>query len=431
MLYHGPMRAAVRPLTANRTGLGTRKAMLETLVRQLNMVRLSVGALALVSMVGCTGLIDGGSNDESAVAKKAWLSKAAPVLMQNCVACHDGSRAMIEFLAGEGDLAIRDTVLAFTPSVINLDAPASSRLLTKGVHDGPALLASQQSDLLEWIQAEKDAQPDPGAGGPTLETAQFTPAICTSGTPPAATCPTNEVDLTDLGLPGAKIHFVAQALGSGLYLNQLSIIAGADGVYMEHPLFASWPTDGSETRFDTIDRFYNIKMNTMANATESIGGGTAAFIGFTATDKISIHFKAMKAYQPDAGGGGGGGGGATGGCKVLASFKANAQAMFTTAVGGAAQSCLSCHGGQNASATSAMAITGVNAADDPTILAACNQIKTRIDTTTPASSGVILAPDPANNNHPFRFTAAQLNTFKNGPAGTGLLGWINAEKVAP
>lgn len=401
--------------------------MLETLVRQLNMVRLSVGALALVSLVGCTGLIGGGGGGEGDAAKKMWIDKAAPVLLTNCVSCHNGSRPMINFLEGTGDLVIRDTLLAFEPAVVNLDAPASSRLLTKGIHDGPALLASQASDLLEWIGAEKDAQPDPGDEGPTLETVKFTPAICTSGTPPAPTCPVNDVDLTDLGLPGAKLHFVAQALGSGLYLNQLSVIAGTDGVYMEHPLFASWPTDGSETRFDTIDRFYNVKLNQMAGSTAQIGGGTAAFIGFNAVDKISISFKALKAFQPDAGGGSGGG--ETGGCKVLASFKANAQALFTTNVG--AQSCLSCHGGQNGNATSAMNITGVNAADDPTILAACNQIKTRVNTTAPDQSGVFLAPDPANANHPFRFNAAQFNTFKNGPPGTGILGWINAEKVAP
>lgn len=402
--------------------------MLETLVRQLNMVRLSIGAAAFVTLAGCTGLIGSGGGGEGDVARTTWVDKAAPVLLTNCVACHNGSRPNINFLEGSGDLVIRDTLLAFEPAVVNLDAPASSRLLTKGIHDGPALLASQASDVLEWIQAEKDAAADPGGTDPMLQTVKFTPAICTSGTPPAATCPVNDVDLTDLGLPGAKLHFVAQALGSGLYLNQLSVIAGADGVYMEHPLFASWPTDGSETRFDTIDRFYNVKLNQMAGSTAQLGGGTAAFIGFNATDKISISFKALKKFQPDAGGGSGGG--ETGGCKVLASFKTNALPLFTTNVG--VNACLSCHGGQNGNATSAMNITGINAADDATIMNACNQIKTRINTTAPDQSGVFLAVDPANTNHPVKFgTAAQFNTFKNGPPGTGILGWINAEKVAP
>lgn len=404
--------------------------MLETLVRQLNMVRLSVGAFALVAMTGCVGLIgDGGAPSSSDVATKAWIDKAAPVLLTNCISCHNGSQANIGFLEGQGDMAVHDTLLAYEPAVVNLDAPASSRLLTKGVHDGPALLASQASDLLEWIQAEKDAQATPGGEDPGLQTELFTPLMCTAGTPGDAggQCPTNDVDLTSLGLAGAKLHFVAQALGSGLYLNQLSVIPGADGMYLEHPLFVSYPADGSEPVFDSIDRFFNVKINAMANATTSIGGGTAAFIGFNATDKIAIHFKALKAYQPDAGTGGAGGDNG-GGCKALASFKTNAQPNFANPVaGGATQACRACHAGTDGSATSAMNITGVNAADDPTIQTACNQIRTRINTTTPDQSSIFLAPDPASNlNHPYKLTAAQFTTFK-----TAVNMWITAEKTAP
>ena len=420
----------LRSLTPTRTGLGSRKAMLATLVRELNMVRLSVGAVAMVALMGCTGLIDDGNSGltkEEAAAREAWINGASPVLSTNCIACHNGSRPQIEFLAGNGDLEVRSSLLAFTPAVINLDAPASSRLLTKGVHDGPALLASEASAILEWVKKEKDAQPTPEGTDPVVQIEPFIPAICTSGTPPAPTCPVNDVDLSVLGLAGAKLHFVAQALGSGLYLNQLSIIGGPDGVYLEHPLFVSYPPNAPEPTFDTIDRFFNVKINSMANTTTMIGGGTAAFIGFTATDKISIHFKSLKAYQPDAGGGGGGGGGDnTGGCKALASFKTNAQTLFSNAVGGAGNSCRGCHAGQNGNATSAMNITGVDSATDATIQTACNQIRTRINTTDLNQSGVYLAPDPANMNHPFKFTAAQLTTFKN-----GVNVWINAEKVAP
>ena len=49
----------------------------------------------------------------------------------------------------------------------------------------------------------------------------------------------------------------------------------------------------------------------------------------------------------------------------------------------------------------------------------------------PSQSGVFLAVDPANQNHPFRFNATQFNTFKNGPPGAGLLKWIDDEKTAP
>jgi len=427
------MLAGFPSLKANRVGLPSRKSMLETLVRQLNMVRLSVGAVAMLALVGCTGLIDdgnGGLTPEQKVAKDLWIKKALPELNKDCAVCHNGSRPMIDFLTGTTELGIRDTLVAFDPAVVNLDAPQSSRLLTKGVHDGPALQSEQVSNILEWIRAEKDAQPDPGMGGPTLETAAFIPAICTAGTPPDPTCPTNDIDLTALGIPGAKIHFVANALGTGLYLNQLSLIGGDMGAYIEHPLFVSWPAAGGDPVPDSIDRFFNVKMNLMAAETAQIQGGTAGFVGFLATDKLTIHFKVASPYQAAGGGGGGGGGGDTG-CKDLTSFKTNAQTLFSQPAGGAGQSCLSCHGGQNGNATSAMNITGANATDDATLQTVCNQIKTRVNLTTPDQSGVFLAPDPGNMNHPFRFTAAQLGTFKNGPPGTGVLGWINAEKVAP
>ena len=409
--------------------------MLETLVRRLNMVRLSVSALAVVALTlgGCTGLIDDGSeglSPEEVKARKMWIEKASPVLTAACTSCHAGQRPNTDFLTGATDLELRARMIEFTPAVINLSAPPSSRILTKGPHEGPSLTATETSDVLEWIRAEKDAQPDPGATDPAanLETTPFIPALCTSGTPPAPTCPTNDIDLTEVGLPGAKLHFVATALGSGLYLNQLSIVPGPDGVYLEHPLFASYP-DNAEVVPDEIDRFYNVKMNLMGNATaEQIQGGYAAFPLFQPNAKISVLFKLVKAYQPEGGGGGGGGGG---GCKKLESFKTNARALFAQPAGGAAQSCLGCHGGQNGNATSALNITGVNAADDPTIQLACNQILTRANLTTVDQSGIFLAPDPANANHPFRFTAAQLGTFKNGPPGTGVLGWINEEKVAP
>jgi len=432
------MLVGLASFRASSGGLRSRKAMLETLVRRLNMVRLSVGALALVALTaaGCTGLIGPSGPDplpkEELTARKMWTEKAEPVLSTSCVGCHAGQRPNTDFLVGEG-LDARARIIEFTPAVINLSAPQSSRLLTKGPHEGPALTATETSDVLEWIRAEKDAQPDPGLTDPTanLETTPFAPLLCTAGTPPAATCPTNDVDLTEVGLPGAKLHFVATALGTGLYLNQLSIIPGPDGVFFEHPLFASYP-EGGDVVPDELDRFFNVKLNVPSATTtgELIQGGYAAFPLFVPTSKISVLFKTVKAFQPEMGGTGTGTGGG-GGCKVLASFKTNAQALFAQPAGGAAQSCLSCHGGQNTNATSALNITGVNSTVDATIMTACNQISTRVNLVAPDQSGVFLAPDPANTNHPFRFNAAQLNTFKNGPSGAGVLGWINAEKVAP
>ena len=129
--------------------------MFESLVRHLEMVRLTVAASAL-TLVGCTGLIDGGSPSKTEIARQLWTEKALPAL-GSCVSCHNGSRASIGFLAGADDTAIHDTLMAYDPPAINLDAPQSSRLITKGSPEGPALDGGAKSDVQEWIQAEKEA----------------------------------------------------------------------------------------------------------------------------------------------------------------------------------------------------------------------------------------------------------------------------------
>src|SRR5437879_6644450 len=139
----------------------------------------------------------------------------------------------IGYLAGMTDVMIRETAVAFLPQVVNLNAPQSSRVLSKGVHEGPQLLSQEASDILEWLVAERDARP----AGPVIETAQFPVMLCTSGNPGDATCPINKVDLSPLGPAGAELDFVAQALSGDLYATGMAFKAGpTDGLYVEHPL---------------------------------------------------------------------------------------------------------------------------------------------------------------------------------------------------
>lgn len=418
-------------------GLPSRKTMLETLIRRLDLVRLTVGAMALVMAAGCTGLIDDtvlptDLEKDEANARRLWDEKAWPVLEAQCAGCHT-SMPNIDFLNTAGvDLTmntygIREKLVTFTPTVVNLETPPSSRILTKGLHDGPELSTADLSDLLEWVRAEQDARPQPGEeGGATiLASAPIMPMICPSGTP-LPSCPVNVIDLAPLGLDGAQITFTALQFPSQLYINQLKLVGGNSGVYIEHPLFVSRPPPPPENEptpepiADGIDRYFNLKMNLAMATEEMIDGGTASFVGFPAENTLEVHFKIITPYKAEMGPGNGGTGTA-GGCKDLASFKANAQTALQT-------SCGSCHNGNNANAKSAVDMTGMNnTTDDAVILLACNQIKTRVNLTTPDQSGIFLAPDPANANHPFKFpTAAAFNTYK-----TNALVWINAEKTAP
>lgn len=417
-------------------GLPSRKTMLETLIRRLDLVRLTVGAAALVMMASCTGLIDDtvlptDLEKDEANARRLWDEKAWPVLEAQCAGCHT-TMPNIDFLNTLGkDLtvepyAIREQLVNFTPTVVNLETPPSSRILTKGLHDGPELSSAELSDLLEWVRAEQDARPQPGEeGGATiLATAPIMPQLCPAGTP-LPSCPLNTLDLSGLGLPGAAITFTAIQFPSQLYINQLKLVGGTSGAYIEHPLFVSKPPPPPENEpardpiADPIDRYFNLKMNLAMATEEMIDGGTASFVGFPAENSLEIHFKVITPYKMEEGPGNGGTG-TTGGCKDLASFKANAQTQLQG-------SCGSCHNGNNADAKSAVDMTGMNSADDAMILLACNQVKTRVNLTTIEQSGIFLAPAPANTNHPFRYaTQAAHDTFRNSVSI-----WINAEKTAP
>lgn len=405
--------------------LQSRKAMLETLFRHLAMVRLSATALVLLTVVGCTGLIDGGSDgltNQERTALKKWQTSAYPVLHETCYPCHNGSRPMVEFLAGATESDVLDSIKAFDPPVVNFDAPSSSRILSKGLHDGPALTGEQSSAILQWLQAERDAQVSkPGSPTELLATMPFAIQICTALPPdnPGGTCPTNHVPLDTIPnvgtqIPGAELSFTAQALSTSLYLTNLKMSGGTAGAYLEHPLFVSRRAMGD--RFpDQIDRFFALKLNIKAGTAEQLSGGTAVFNEFAATDMLEIHFKTLSAFQA------GTGTPPAGGCKVLASFKTNAAPRFQT-------NCVSCHGGTNPNATATMNLTGVTSANDAQVTAACNEVRSRLNLTTTDQSGIYLAPDPTSGTaHPFKFPAGQfIPNFK-----TSVDIWVQAEKIAP
>jgi len=88
--------------------------MLETLCRHLDMVRLSAAGVFMLALVACTGLVGGGSDGQTPQQKaalQAWQQKALPVLKQDCITCHNGSRANVGFLVGGDDIAIHDTLM--------------------------------------------------------------------------------------------------------------------------------------------------------------------------------------------------------------------------------------------------------------------------------------------------------------------------------
>jgi cytochrome c5 len=436
-------------MTGTMRTLKSRRAMLDTLVRHLDMVRLSVGIAAIVALSACHGLISGPESEggdttpENQAAIAAWETDAYPVFNANCVACHTGQYPTVNFLQvpNDNELDMRTQLLNFNPQVIDLNDPAGSQVLTKGTHEGPSLSSTDSEAILNWVNAEVTSQQtsDPT---PIIETPQFVPELCTgdTGMPGTPDCPINYVKLDSLGLPGAQIEFVAQALASDLYITDLYAIASTDGLYTEHPLFTTFPANAQPLP-DLLDRFYDVKLNLATSATpvtcppigpscDHIGAGASVFHDFSPTDPITISFKVLQGYMNDSTPPP-----AATGCDTagLQSFVTNVAPLMD-----AGGSCKSCHAGQNSGATSAMplldstgAAADLTSTTDNTACLAVRQHVTCLGSgsctaTSIPQSPLLLAPDPAgDSNHPLKLSTTTTPTLAN--FQTGVTTWINVE----
>jgi hypothetical protein len=259
------------------------------------------GFAALFLLAGCTGEIESanlvGLPITEQVAQQAWVEKALPILGTKCVMCHDGSMPNIGYIAGEDDLGRRETLVSYVPRVVNLLAPTSSRIVTKGAHTGPALDTGTETDaIVIWIKAEAKARP---SDTPALRTAMAAAMLCTDpsmvGMP---VCPINMVDLTPLGAAGT-LEFVLQPVGSDSYFTNLKVKAGAEGLYLEHPLFESYVGGAEPPEPDPIDRYFATTINLMPNTEILLGGnGIATIAGFNANDPLSFQFDVVEKYRP-------------------------------------------------------------------------------------------------------------------------------------
>jgi len=78
-----------------------------------------------------------------------------PLLDRRCSACHNGSRVGIDFMAIDG--SAYDSVRNW-PALVNFTEPGASRLLTKGIHEGPTWLPDERDRIIVWLLAEADAR---------------------------------------------------------------------------------------------------------------------------------------------------------------------------------------------------------------------------------------------------------------------------------
>lgn len=343
---------------------------------------------------------DGGTPMVS--ASELFTTTVEPMLVSRCGGCHGPDRVALDFLRPSPD--VRTTLLSY-PALVDLESPASSRLLTKGEHSGPALATGEADLVRTWIERE-------AAEGTMVEPTERELAT----TPTTVREGFNALPLDALGLPGTSLHFVAARVGAGMLLDSVQIAAGPMGARVVHPVFVTW-IEGAPVA-DPIDRFAGVEIEVEPNSTRAFDTGTVVITELPEGALLSVHFDEV---SPLTGGGttdaDGGMPMPAEGCTQLAAFREMAQPQLTTY-------CTRCHGGGNASATAGMDMTRVGATDDATLLLGCNQVLGRISPTSPSASGLFTQPDPATGGgHDFKFgTSGELERFR-----AGVLGWFEME----
>jgi hypothetical protein len=193
-------------------------------------------------------------------------------------------------------------------------------------------------------------------------------------------------------------------VGTSIELTSLKITAPATtGVHVVHPIFVIWDQNLTPTP-DPVDSFSNLDETVFAGASAPLGPGTLLMPNFASGSLLSVAFSLAEPKM-----GATGDGGTVTGCKSLAMFTANVKPLLQ------ANSCTSnCHVGANPTAGLKM-----DATPDATL---CANLLTEVNTTTPASSQLLLQPDPTKaNGHP-----QKVNPFTN--FQTAVTNWINAEK---
>jgi hypothetical protein len=421
---------------ANRGAGRTRRAMLETLIRHLDMVRLTLGALLLAVLAsGCVGIIgddpDDGQTANQRKARELFIGKAYPVMMAACGGCHI-ALANADFLKGANPLEVYTGIKSFSPAQINFIDSAKSRIVTKAEHSGPAFsvtakMGQTDSDyeiMLEWLRAEQRASGDGSGGGSGgtgsgpvyILSSKIKPMVCTGN---RAQCPVNEISLQGIrpdktGIE-AKVTFLYEVLpgSNSPYLANMQLVGGPEGAYIESPLFLGYVAGSTKPAVDG-DTFYDLKVNTAANMPKVIGSGFAGLTGIVALDaaqqpnEIAMSFQVIDKYKPEN---------VTTDpsiCKSTATFVTGVKPIL-------AASCANCHGvaAGNAGAKGNMLF---NAADDA---ASCQQAKANAaDLNNIPAQAIFVAPKPGASNHPFKLA-------NSAAWETAVTTWLTAEKNSP
>jgi hypothetical protein len=338
-------------------------------------------------------------------AARQAFNALEPALFDACGSCHGvpgGLPGEPKWLLGPD----RYETITKYPGIVVTDA-STSLLLEIGdtlQHaGGPGLSDSPPTHLRDKVTTWLELEAESIAAIPLPATAPF-----------ALHAGQNTVDLSQGGVKGASMAFTAQIEGTIITFTDIVVSAPpSTGFEIADPIFAI-VRPGKAAVGDIGDSFSNLDETVPAGQTLPLGVGLLildvdATIGqdWSDKDELEIQFTTLAAVA--AGSDGGTGEGGVGGCKDVAAFTADAVPAIE------ANTCLTCHQGENVAATANLDLTelGTNNA------AACAQALTRVNVKDPAKSPIILAPTGGIPGHPFTGASASFKTM--------MLEWIDKE----
>jgi cytochrome c553 len=344
---------------------------------------------------GADADIEGDSATAMAARAEAAFRALEGDFKKACANCHGDAPVggAPPFLKGpDSYVAIRNH-----PGVIVEDV-STSKILTKGQHAGPALSGPYQdlgNRLTGWLNLEADILRSKAL--PTTD-------------PVALVIGANSIDVSKCGkgVDGSKVTFDAQKNGNIITLTKLSFVAPAStAVRVRHPIFMIVPDQGKPTK-DPVDSLSTVDSKVAAGATAVLGPGQMFLLNWVDSNKIAISFESLEVAPPIDGGSEGG----AGGCKSVATFQSSATPVLQ------GNTCLTCHQGQNPTATAALDLSKLTT-DPPT---ACGQALAKINKADKPNSVLIKRPTVAGDGHPYAVPAGNVTAFSD-----GILGWANNE----
>ena len=317
-----------------------------------------------------TTVVDGAppSNPQARALFEALL----PALNTQCGGCHVSGLGGAPLWMGPPDPYT--TARAYTGIVVPI--PSESILITKGRHEGPALVDPLATQVLGWL---------------TAEAASLTPTTLPTTAPFSVAIGANSIDLSSVaaGVAGTKLTFTASQSGTITQLANISIVAPSNtGVQVTYPIFVTIDAQGNET--DDMS-FSNCDQTFAAGQTAVLEPGLLLLTDWSSGDQMRVEFTALAPATASDGG-------APGGCKSVASFTANAVPAIQQ------NTCLNCHNtGGSGNASLDLSALAATPPDDAT---ACAQALNRINPQDPAQSDIILAPTGGVAMHPFKNASA-------------------------